>query len=102
MNETDGQIKATDLYNVLGALLKTAERTTRLLATGESTVKGNRPSWLEKSIDFTVTGIEQGSTILEIDAPLLSETANKQFSQMVLWGTWPGDESLDELLSELG
>ncbi len=97
LEEENGQIRAADLHKVLGALLKTAERTTRLLATGEGSVQGTRPTWLEASIDFTITGLEEGSTILEIDAPLLAETAHDQFSQPEFWRETPeaGDTSLD-------
>ena len=92
LDEAKGQIKAIDLHKVLGALLKTAERCTRLLATGEGSVLGTRPAWLEASIDFTITGIKKGSTILEIDAPLLLETARDQFSQSEFWRETPEDQ----------
>ncbi len=97
LEEASGQIKAAELHKVLGALLKTAERTTRLLATGEGSSQGARPGWLEASIDFTITGLETGSTILEIDAPLLSETAHDQFSQTEFWRETPQptDTALD-------
>jgi hypothetical protein len=97
LDEAKGQIKAYDLHKVLGALLKTAERCTRLLATGEGSVQGTRPAWLEASIDFTVTGLRKGSTILDIDAPLLLDTAHDQFSQSEFWRESPeaGDTALD-------
>ncbi|NBB79637.1 MAG: hypothetical protein GVY36_09360 [Verrucomicrobia bacterium] len=97
LEEADGQIKAHDLHRVLGALLKTAERTTRLIATGEGVSQGARPTWLEKSVDFTVTGIRKGSTILQIDAPLLADTAGEQFAQTDFWRQTPehDDTALD-------
>ena len=97
LESAHGQIKAYDLYRVLGALLKVAERSTRLLATGESSGIGTRPAWLNDSIDFTVTGIKKGSTILKIEAPLLADTAQDQFSQKEFWreSPEPQDTALD-------
>lgn len=97
LDAAHGQIKAQDLYRVLGALLKVSERSTRLLATGESNVSGVRPAWLEDSIDFTVTGLKKGSTILKIETPLLADTAKDQFSQKEFWreSPEPGDTALD-------
>lgn len=95
--EPQGQIKAQALHRVLGALLQTAERATCLLATGEGHAKGKRPGWLEKSVDFTVTGLSPGSTVLEIDAPVLREVADDAFEQKDFWRGSPGaeDTSLD-------
>jgi hypothetical protein len=92
-----GQIKAQALQRVLGALLKTAERATRLLATGEGDAKGARPAWLAKTVDFTVTGLTPGSTILELDAPMISEVAPDAFEQKDFWREVPGnnDTALD-------
>lgn len=86
-----GEIKAQALQRVLGALLKTAECATRLLATGEGDAKGPRPAWLVRTVDFTVTGITPGSTILELDAPLISEVAPDAFEQKDFWRETPQD-----------
>ena len=80
------------MYRVLGALLDTAERATRLLATGEGSAKGSRPGWLSRCVDFTVTGITPGSTIIEIDAPALSDVAAEAFEQRDLWREAPSEE----------
>ena len=79
LQEAKGQIKAGSLQRVLEALTKTAERSTRLLATGEGSGKGRKPAWLDAAIDFTVTGLESGSTVLGIDAPRLGNTAYDEF-----------------------
>jgi hypothetical protein len=63
-------------------LSKLAEKLTRL---GEcvllSAVEGNSalhrgrpPRWLSESVDFSLTGIEKGSTVLAVEAPVLSDT----------------------------
>ena len=57
--EDEGRIKAATLQRVLDALLATAERTTRLLATGSGSAKGARPGWLGAAIDVTVTGLSR-------------------------------------------
>lgn len=86
-----------DLYRVLGALLKTAERATRLLALGSGSARGKTPVWLRDSTDFVVTGLSRGSTIIEIDAPLLDEVAEDAFAQSDFWIAAPerGDSALD-------
>ena len=91
--DKEGQIKAHALLRVLEALLETAERTTRLIATGEGSAKGTRPAWLTRCLDLTVTGLSPGSTILGLDAPCLSEAAGPEaFEQKDLWRESPDDE----------
>ena len=98
LKENEGQIKMATLRRVMDALLTTAERTTRLLATGAGRGRGARPQWLDATIDFTITGLKPGSTIFDIEAPLLSETAYAQFVQGDLWSKQP---SLDETALDL-
>lgn len=85
LREGKGQIKAARLQRVLDALLKTAERATHLLATGAGSRKGPNPAWLNDSIDFTITGLKPGSTVLDIAAPRLGETASEVFAQRQFW-----------------
>ncbi|MDE0206707.1 MAG: hypothetical protein OXP66_11850 [Candidatus Tectomicrobia bacterium] len=88
-----GQIRAATLQRILDALLATAERATRLLATGTGGTKGARPQWLDATLAVTITGMEPGSTILGMEAPQLRETAEVQFAQMDLWAKQPGLEA---------
>lgn len=92
LTTVQGQIKAQALQRVLGALLKTAERATRLLATGEGDAKGARPAWLAKTVDFTVSGLTPGSTVLELDAPRIADVAPDAFEQRDFWREVPEDE----------
>ena len=86
LREAEGQIKATVLQHTVDALLKTTERATRLLATGEGSGRGQKPPrWLKKAIDFTITGLKPGSTILDIEAPTLREAACEVFSLQEFW-----------------
>ena len=98
LKEDEGQIKMATLRRVMDALLVTAERTTRLLATGAGSGRGARPQWLDATIDFTITGLKSGSTIFDIEAPQLGETAYAQFIQEGLCSKQP---SLDETALDL-
>ena len=98
LREADGRIKAANLSRVLDALVQTAERTTRLIATGKGSAKGTRPKWLDATVDFTITGLESGSTILGMEAPRLGDAAYSEFSQQNLWAAGP---SLDETALDL-
>ena len=80
LREAEGQIKAMSLQRTVDTLLKTTERATRLLATGEGSGRGQKPHWLKKATDFTIIGLKPGSTILDIEAPTLRETACEVFS----------------------
>ena len=95
--EPTGQIKAASLCRILDALLQTGERATRLIVTGQSSGRGRKPKWLRASANFTVIGLNSGSTILEIEAPRFRETAYGELSQQELWHDKPSldDTSLD-------
>ena len=78
--DATGQVSATTFTRVVEALLETAKRATRLLATGEGTGRGKAPRWLQEAADFTLTGLMPGSTILDIEAPPLRESAYEVFA----------------------
>lgn len=82
----------------MNALTELAERSTRLLATGESSGRGPKPKWLGVTADFTVTGLASGSTVLGIEAPCLGETASEVFAQQEFWREQP---DLDHTALEL-
>jgi len=98
LKESPGKIKADTLIHALGALIKTAERTTRLLATGSGTGRGSRPRWLAAATNFTITGFRPGSTIVEVEASPLRETAAQAFGQTDFWAV---EVSLDETALDL-
>ena len=95
--EPTGQIKASSLSRILDALLQMGERATRLIVTGQSSGKGRKPKWLQASVNFTVTGLNPGSTILDIEAPRFRETAYGELAQQEFWQIKPNldDTSLD-------
>lgn len=85
------------LIRALRALVKTAESATRLAATGRSGGRGAKPRWLKEALDFTVTGLAPGSTILDIKAPRLGDVPDLHLAQRDLWLQEPREEdtSLD-------
>ena len=85
------------LIRALSALLKTAERATRLAATGRSGGPGAKPRWLKAALDFTVTGLESGSTTVGIEAPRFGDVPELNLIQRDLWLQQPNpeDTSLD-------
>ena len=85
LKEAPGKIKGKAFMHTLGALIKTAERVTRLLATGAGTGRGLPPKWLAAATDFTITGFRPGSTICDIEAPSLRETSSQAFGQPDFW-----------------
>lgn len=82
----------------LDALIKTAERATRLLATGAGTGRGSPPKWLSAATDFTISGFRPGSTICDIEAPSLRETTSQAFGQPDFWSA---ELSLDDTALDL-
>ena len=97
LHETEGHIRAASLVRVLDALVQAAERATSLLAVGESRSRGRQPGWLKDTTDLVLTGLGPGSTVLQIEAPCLGETAHAQFAQQELWREPPDleDTALD-------
>ena len=97
LREAKGHIKADTLVRALRALLGTAERATRLVATGRSVAKGRKPAWLRAAMDITVTGLGTGSTTLDIRAPTLGDVLNDDLAQQDFWLHQPDvrDTALD-------
>ena len=99
LQESKGQIKAKRLLHVVQALIETAEKATRLSATGEGKSRGGpKPQWLNATVDFTVTGLEFGSTLIGFEAPSLRDTALDVFAQPDFWREQP---SLDDTALDL-
>lgn len=71
----NGKIPFSLLKDITAQVTRIAESTMLSYVEGNSTIKrGKTPSWLSNSIEFNLTGIKKGSTVLEIEAPHLSET----------------------------
>lgn len=71
----DGKISFKLLKDLGEQLTRLAASTLLSYVEGSSKVKrGKSPTWLTNSIDFNLTGVGEGSTVLEIEAPILSES----------------------------
>src|SRR5688572_229468 len=70
-----GKISFSLLANLNQRLIRLSESTLLSFVEGNSTIKrGKQAEWLSKSLDFQLSGVKVGSTILEIEAPVLKET----------------------------
>lgn len=79
------------------------DRAMRLRAEGRSSAPGARPRWLVGSDDVKVTGLHQGSMILNMESTPLRELLSVEQAQTSFWPDAPvGDETpLDLLLDSL-
>jgi len=84
-----GTISLKALQDVCDLLLETAERGLRLAVEGTSVKRGRLPVWLSKSLDLKLVGLNKGSTVLGIEAPLLGQTAEEHIRQQDFWYVVP-------------
>lgn len=87
-----GTIPMRALKELCDALIESSERVLRLSIEGSSVKRGKTPVWVKKSVDFTITGIHNGSTVVEMEAPTLGEAAPAQIQQQDLWYNLPTPE----------
>lgn len=97
LSQPPGTIPFRVLVTLLDALRQTAERATRLLATGSGRSAGPPPAWLRAVVDLELRGLGQGSTTVDLAAPTLGSVPGGPFSSGLLWGDQPdlGDTALD-------
>lgn len=70
----NGTIPFSVLMQIVENLTKVSTGTLRILMDGYSQKKGKYPDWLEKSVDFDLSALKPGSTILEVHAPKLQDS----------------------------
>lgn len=77
----NGKISFSKLSELQEKLTALAEGAVLNLVEGRSKPgRGQKPKWLKEVIDFHITGLNSGSTILEIEAPQISHVyQDKQF-----------------------
>ena len=85
----DGTISVRALLGLLGGLTDCAERSLRLAVEGTSIKSGRQPSWLEKAVNFTMSGLKSGSTVLNLEAPTLAEVIGTELQQQDFWAKAP-------------
>ncbi len=84
-----GTISILALKELIDNLIEGSEKALRLAVEGTSSKKGQLPSWLRNSVDFTITGLRKGSTKILISAPELIDTAPEELKQPDLWNIMP-------------
>lgn len=92
LDAAPGTIDAMALRDLLDAMIDASGRVLRLSVEGTSTRRGRKPDWMTDSTRFLITGLQEGSTIFPIEAPLLSETAKEAVQQQDLWRSKPNGE----------
>ncbi len=88
----DGTISVKALLELMGGLTDCAEKGLRLAVEGSSVKTGRTPAWLERAVDFTISGIKRGSTVLSLDAPQLGEVIGDELRQQDFWVAPPEPE----------
>ena len=85
------RIPAETLTALITAILDGARLATRFAVEGRSTRSGPRPAWLDAACRIEVTGLEAGSTVLKLEAPVLEEVAPERFPGKL--GDSPGERA---------
>lgn len=80
-----GSISIYALKDLSSILVENTERALRLAVEGYSLKKGQPPKWLKDAVNFNITKLSKGSTLIDIEAPELSEVAADQIEQQNLW-----------------
>jgi hypothetical protein len=84
-----GTISILALKDLASIIIENSERALRLAIEGYSLKKGQLPLWLKQAVDFNITSIRKGSTVLALEAPELCEVAAEQINQQNLWVNLP-------------
>ncbi len=87
-----GTITVRALVQLLQGLTDCAQHGLRLAIEGASIKSGRPPAWLEKAVDLTVSGLEKGSTVLDIEASTLGEVLGPELQQQDFWMKPPAPE----------
>ena len=97
------RISAAVLKDLIEILVDGSRGAVRLRVEGRSSAPGALPSWLAKAADFDLVKVDEGSTVLRLEAPSLTQAAPERFGQ----GALPfadveafGSRSCLDLLSE--
>ena len=89
LTEAKGEIRSSVLLRLLQSLTETSRRILILLAYGNSGFNVGSSTWIRKTTEFTISGVEEGSTQLVIKVPSLSETASGKLGQTSVFGGQP-------------
>ena len=85
LSTPEGTISLETLVTVSRMLLEASRRTLRLIVDGVSVKRGKVPDSLRRLLDFNITGISKGSTVLQIEAPTFEASAPDLIQQPGFW-----------------
>jgi hypothetical protein len=88
------------LRDLLDVLVDGCQQVVRLHVEGRSTVQGKTPAWLERAAAFELVELQEGSTVLVVEAPSLAQAAPEHFDQPDLFQAVDAGRSCLELLQE--
>ncbi|MDX2079954.1 MAG: hypothetical protein SFU53_04160 [Terrimicrobiaceae bacterium] len=88
----EGRIAASALRELLEDVTECAGKALRLAVEGTSVKAGRPPTWLDSAVDFTVTGIGPGCTMVSVEAPVLSELLGEDLNQAHFFADAPSGE----------
>ena len=97
----EGTIPLKTLVSVSETLLEVSRRALRLVVEGVSVKRGQISRSLKRPLDFMVTGISKGSTVLQIEAPTFEESTPELVQQLSFWdGLMKPEDTAISLLSK--
>ncbi|MBI2927892.1 MAG: hypothetical protein HYY24_19555 [Verrucomicrobia bacterium] len=88
----DGTISVRALLELLRGLTECAERGLRLAIEGASVKVGRTPAWLDKAVNLVFSGLEKGSTVLDLEAPTLGDVLGAGLQQQDFWNQPPAPD----------
>ena len=90
----EGRISAFTLLELLQDVTECAGKALRLAVEGTSVKAGRTPAWLDAAVNFTVTGIGPGCTMVAVEAPRLADLLGDELDQADFFGNPPsGDDT---------
>lgn len=90
----EGRISAFTLLELLQDVTECAGKALRLSVEGTSVKAGRNPGWLDAAVNFTVTGIGPGCTMIVVEAPRLAGLLGEELGQADFFGNPPsGDDT---------
>lgn len=94
------RVAAPLLRDLLDAVVEGTRGAVRLRMEGRSAARGTAPAWLERAAAFDLVAIDEGSTEVVLDAPILAKAVPEQFRQIQLFGGLDGSLSCLDLFGE--
>lgn len=93
LSSPEGTMSLEALSELAELISEISAKSLRLSVDGSSYLQ-SKPKWVKRATDFLITGIKKGSTIIEIAASPLGESAKEAIRQQNIWNSVPsGDET---------